>query len=263
MGAFTASWLITVMSWRGDYGVCAGLYVFSTLVVVFIGDETLYDRGNPQPRQKGILAHLKLLTGWTGFKESKQRPTFYTICKDLLIIAIRPQILLLTGTYIIVFFTWVIAINFSIPQYVAAPPFSFSLAAQAWMWLAPLVGACLGQAWGHFLNDFIQRRYIRKNNGKWILEHRLWGNYTPAAFMFVALVLYGQTLQHGLHWMALLFAWALLAFAVCSTTTVCSAYIVDAFPYHASLVGAIINFWRTIGGKSWLLCSDGLFAIIG
>lgn len=231
-------------------GFCASLYVLSTLVVVAIGDETLFDRRNPQPREKGFIGHLKLLTGWTGLKESKQRPTLWTVTKDLFIIAARPHILLLTDTYILVFFTWTISINFTNPQYVTPPPYSFSPAAEAWMWVAPFIGACAGEVSGHWFNDFIQRRYIKKNNGKWVLEHRLWGNYAPALLMFTALVLYGQTLQHYFHWMVLLFAWAMLAFAICATTTACSAYIVDSFPHHASLVGAIINFWRTAGGES-------------
>ena len=97
VGAFVASWLITAVSWRADWGVCAALYVLSTFVVIFIGDETLYDRGNPQPRQKGPYGRFKILTGWTGLKESKIRPKLWVVCKDLFIIATRPQILFLTG----------------------------------------------------------------------------------------------------------------------------------------------------------------------
>ena len=118
------------------------------------------------------------------------------------------------------------------------------------MWGAPMIGAILGEVWGHWFNDFLQKRYVKRHNGTWVLEQRLWGNWAPAFLMFLALVLYGQALQHTLHWMVLLFAWALLAFAVVATTTATSAYVLDCFPQHASLAGAIINFWRTAGGKS-------------
>lgn len=40
--------------------------------------------------------------------------------------------------------------------------------------------------------------------------------------------------------------------------TVCSAYIVDAFPYRVSMVGAIINFWRLIGGMFCLFWPENL-----
>lgn len=52
LGPFIAAWLIQVVSWRADYGVLAGLHGLSTLIVVILGDETLYDRNNPQRRAK-------------------------------------------------------------------------------------------------------------------------------------------------------------------------------------------------------------------
>ena len=116
-----------------------------------------------------------------------------------------------------------------------------------------MIGAVLGQAWGEWFNDWLQRRYVKRHNGKWVLETRLWGNYGPALTMFVALVLYGQTLQNALPWPVLMVAWAMLAFSVIATTTATSAYILDCFPQHASLSASIINFWRTTGGKLYCL----------
>ena len=96
LGAFMSAWLITTISWRADYGVCAGLYVFSMLMVIVLGDETLYDRGSPKPREKGILGRIKLLTGWTGVKEADGRPTLWTVCVDIIKVQIKPQILFLS-----------------------------------------------------------------------------------------------------------------------------------------------------------------------
>ena len=84
-----------VIPWRADYGVCAGLYVFSFLMAIVFGDETLYDRANPKPREKGILGRIKLLSGWTGVQEADGRPTLLTVCVDLLKVQIRPHILLI------------------------------------------------------------------------------------------------------------------------------------------------------------------------
>jgi len=96
-GAFTAAWLISVIDWRADFGVLAALHVVSTLVVILVGDETLYDRNNPLPRQKGVLAKVKLVLGITGVKESKlstSRPSMSTVFIDIARIQIRPHILL-------------------------------------------------------------------------------------------------------------------------------------------------------------------------
>ena len=51
-----------------DFGILAGLHGFSTLLIIVLGDETLYDRGNPQQKQTGLLGRLKLLIGIAGYK---------------------------------------------------------------------------------------------------------------------------------------------------------------------------------------------------
>ena len=47
MGPFFAAWLSQVVSWRANFSILAGLHGFSTLLIIVLGDETLYDRGNP------------------------------------------------------------------------------------------------------------------------------------------------------------------------------------------------------------------------
>ena len=143
----------------------------------------------------------------------------------------------------------VIAIVFTAPQFLLAPPFLFSLRGAAAAWAAPIIGCFVGQIWGHWFNDFLCRRYIRRHNGKYVLENRLWGTYGPVLLMFTAFVLYGQAIQHALHWIVLLLAWAFLTSGFIATTTAVSAYALDCFPFHASIVASIINFWRTTGGK--------------
>ena len=138
---------------------------------------------------------------------------------------------------------------FTAPQFLVFPPFSFTPVGAAAAWTAPLVGSILGGLWGHWFNDFLCHRYIKRHNGKYVLENRLWGAYLPTLVMFVALVLYGQALQHAMHWMVLLLAWGFLGFAFIAAITAVSAYALDCFPQHASLVASIINFWRTTGGE--------------
>lgn len=107
LGPFVAAWLITAVSWRADYGVLAALHGVSTLMVIFLGDETLYERGNPQPREQGPLGRIKLLLGLTGLK-AKGRPSLWTVMKDIISIQLRPQIFFLTVVYVMVLIAWVI-----------------------------------------------------------------------------------------------------------------------------------------------------------
>lgn len=168
----------------------------------------------------------------------------WTVIKDIVGIQIRPQILYITVIYIMVLIAWVIGVNTTISQLVVPPPYSFSGQAEALSWLAPIVGAIIGEIWGHWFNDWLCARYIRKHNGVYVLESRLWGTYAPTLVGFAGLILYGQALQHTLHWMALMVAWACIAFSMIAATTAVSAYCLDSFPNHASLVAAIINMWR-------------------
>ena len=231
------------MDWRADYGILAGLYGFSCLLVVLIGDETLYDRDNPQPRQTGLFARIKLLVGVTG-AQVKGRPSLWTVIKDLLSIQIRPQIFFITVIYVMVLVCWVIGIVSTWSEIVLPPPWLFSPDKFALSYLAPIIGAFVGQIWGHFFNDWLQNWYIRSHNGIYVLENRLWGTYAPTLVGFTGLILVGQTLEHSLNWIGLCLGWAFLVFAMVSATTAISAYCLDSFPKHASLVAAIINMWR-------------------
>ena len=109
LGAFVAAWLISAVSWRADYGVLAALHVVSTICVITLGDETLYDRDDPQPRGKGVVAKLKLVLGITGIKESratKSRPAMMTVFVDIFRIQIKPNVFLVCGVFVIVLFAW-------------------------------------------------------------------------------------------------------------------------------------------------------------
>lgn len=150
--------------------------------------------------------------------------------------------------YTMVFIAWVIGVNTTVSQIVLPPPYSFSTTAEAVSWVSPMIGAVLGELWGHWFNDWLFHRYIRRHNGSYSIENRLWGTYPPTLICFVGLILYGEAIQHTLHWMVLLLAWAFMAFGMVATMTAVSAYCLDSFPHHASLVACIINFWRTTGG---------------
>jgi hypothetical protein len=243
MGPFFAAWLSQVVSWRANFGILAGLHGFSTLLIIVLGDETLYDRGNPQQKQTGLLGRLKLLIGIAGYK-AHGRPSPAKVLKDLFLVQIKPQVFFVTVIYVMLLVAWNIGVVATISQLVLPPPYSFSHSALALTWLAPTIGALIGAVWGDWFNSWLQTRYIRSHAGVYVLENRLWGTYAPTLVSFTGLILFGQTLEHSMHWIGLLIGWAFLAFAVVSATTAVSAYCLDCFPKHASLIAAIVNMWR-------------------
>jgi len=120
------------------------------------------------------------------------------------------------------------------PQFLVPPPYSFSPAAEAASWTAPMVGAVVGELWGRWFNDFLCNQYVKRHHGMYVLENRLWGTYAPALAAFVSLVLYGQSLQHTLHWGVLVVAWGLVAFGMVAGTTAVTAYALgELFTYSS------------------------------
>jgi MFS family permease len=95
MGPFIAGFLIQKINWRQDFGVLAAFYAASTLLIIFFGDETLYDRDvkERQPKGSGFLYRIQLLTGYAGWK-AKGRPTVGQITRDMISISWLPYLLL-------------------------------------------------------------------------------------------------------------------------------------------------------------------------
>lgn len=149
---------------------------------------------------------------------------------------------------------WAVGINqtssilFSIP--VAEGGYGFSQNVVGYIFFAPVVGVALGEVFGHFFNDFIATRYIRKHNGIFIPEARLSPIYLSAIFMVPGLVLIGQALFHHLHWAAIVLGWGMFVFGYMVATVAVTAYALDSYPTASGEVSALINLARLLGGFS-------------
>lgn len=92
LGPFISSFCIEKIGWRPDFGILCGFYGWSVLMIVFLGDETLYDRGNVQkPASKGLMRRILLMTGVEGARVSG-RPSIWTVLKHQFSILIRPYL---------------------------------------------------------------------------------------------------------------------------------------------------------------------------
>lgn len=106
----------------------------------------------------------------------------------------------------------------------------------------------LGEVVGHWLHDILAKQYIKSHHGHFEPEVRLRAIYISLPFMLVGLVLIGQCLGQGWHYMATSVCWGLYVFGVMITTVALSSYCLDSYPEASGEVSAWLNFSRTLGG---------------
>jgi MFS family permease len=128
--------------------------------------------------------------------------------------------------------------------------YGFSLRATSFLYFTPIVALILGEAFGHWFNDFIANRYIKKHHGLFVPEVRLWPNYLAVAFMIPGLVLTGQALQFKWSYGVIIIGWGMYVFGVMICSVCTTAYILDCYPNAAGEVMGFMNLARVMGGFS-------------
>jgi hypothetical protein len=151
-------------------------------------------------------------------------------------------------------FMWAIGINqtssilFATP--VAAGGYGFSDKSLGFLFFAPIVGAVIGEGFGHWFNDFLASRYIRKHGGLFVPEARLTPMYLSAGLMIPGLVIIGQALHYHWHWAAILMSWGMFVAGCMIASVAITAYALDSYPSASGEVSALINVGRILGGFS-------------
>ncbi|KAK4245689.1 polyamine transporter 3 [Corynascus novoguineensis] len=265
LGPLFSSLLVLRLGWRDDFGILAALYATSLLVVVLLGDETMFARagmtlrgteGDPvQGESTGFQAgrHAWLLLGVEGWRDkaaAASSSSMWGVWRKQCALLTRPYLLLPTALFITPITMWTIGMVATISQFVLPPPeaggYGFSMVALAMLYFAPIVGTLLAETWGHWFNDVLARRHMARYG----IECRLTATYPAVVVGAVGLVLFGQTLEHHLSWVGLALGWAMLCFNTLANMTAVSAYLLDCLPRHAALTGAWLNFGRVVGGFS-------------
>lgn len=149
---------------------------------------------------------------------------------------------------------WSIGINlttgilFGTPR--EAGGYGYSPTSVGYLYFSPVVGVLLGEVFGHFFNDWVARRYVKKHAGTYQPEARLYMIYIAAVCMAVGLIILGQALHRGLPPAAVVMGWGLHTFGVMTTSVAVSAYALDSHPEAPAEVSGWSNFARAIGGFS-------------
>lgn len=111
-----------------------------------------------------------------------------------------------------------------------------------------MVAVILGELVGHWLHDSIAKQYIRTHGGHFEPEVRLRAIFFSMPLVVVGLVLVGQSLGNGWHYMATAVSWGLYVFGMMLTSVALSSYCLDCYPEASGETSAWLNNARTIGG---------------
>jgi MFS family permease len=147
-------------------------------------------------------------------------------------------------------FMWAIGINVTTSILIGSPVeiggYGFSLKATSFLYFAPITALTLGEIFGHWFNDFIANRYIKKHQGLFVPEVRLWPNYLAIPLMILGLVLTGHALQFKWNYGVIVIGWGLYVFGNIVSSIATTAYIADCYPNAAGEVMGFMNLARVM-----------------
>ncbi|KAG2152742.1 major facilitator superfamily domain-containing protein [Suillus clintonianus] len=254
LSPFAFGFLVARMSWRWAYGIGS---IYSAIVVLLIGlfmEETMYDRHLDPHRERilpGIQYRLKTLIGITGYKMARYRSCWSEVVWACLNVVWRPQFILVAFFEAFVF-GFSVGVNVTNVVFMGSPPpvgFGFSEFGVAGAYATPIVAVILGEVCGRFLNDRIMDFTVRKNNGIFEAESRLWACYAAMPLYICGFLTLGAGIQH-LNKAALILGWGIAEVAVMVNTVAVYAYCNDCFPRRQGEISALLNLARVLGGFS-------------
>lgn len=111
-----------------------------------------------------------------------------------------------------------------------------------------MVGCLLGEFFGRYFNDFIARKGIRRNNGVFEPEMRLWTLYFALPFFVAGFLMLGASFQYKLNFAVAAIGWVLAEFSILLTTVCIYAYLNNVEPHRQGEMSALINLFRVLGG---------------
>ncbi|GAA6008592.1 hypothetical protein JCM11491_003359 [Sporobolomyces phaffii] len=240
-------------SFRDVYWVGVAFVAVVVLLIVFVSEETMYDRDVvpfPQRPTEGLRYRIETLVGITGWKMARYRCSWKECFTSWLDVLWRPHALLMY-LYIGVVFGFGIGINVTNAIFTGSPPplgYGFTPYITSSLYAIPIVAVILGEIAGRFLNDGITNRLIKRNNGVFYAEYRLWTMFFAIPFFVAGFVLLGFCFERKLPVVALIFGWGLAEFGVLVTTVAGYAYLNNCFPSRQGEVSALINWARVLGG---------------
>ena len=243
-------------TWQPIFWLVFACATYLLLMITIFGDETYYNRSitpelqRSRPQKERMLRVLGI---WQLRQRKGYFPTVQRSYLRLLEVLTKP-VIPMTMLFYSTVFMWCIGINVTssiilgLPQ--ALGGYGMGPLSLGYVYFTPIVAVYLGEIFGHWFNDFIANRYVRRHQGLFVPEVRLWTTYIGAALMVPGLIVIGQALKHHLNIGVIIIGWGMFQFGVMITSVATVAYALDCYPSASGEVSALINFGRVALGFS-------------
>ncbi|QGA18659.1 hypothetical protein EYB26_006344 [Talaromyces marneffei] len=109
------------------------------------------------------------------------------------------------------------------------PPYNFTSQQVGFMGLGPFVGNLLGAIYGGIFGDWSILYFSRRNKGYYEPEMRLYTLHLPALFMSGGLIMFGVTLDRGMHWIYPSIGGAFFGFGLGCIGDVSLTLVIDSY----------------------------------
>ncbi|EMD92688.1 hypothetical protein COCC4DRAFT_69986 [Bipolaris maydis ATCC 48331] len=113
--------------------------------------------------------------------------------------------------------------------YLPRPPYNFGPSGVGLMSLAPFTGSFFGFFAAGWLNDKSIMWFARRNGGIYEPEMRLWLSLVSALVLPAGVLLFGISLAHGVHWIAMAVGFGMFGFTFVLASGVALAYVTDCY----------------------------------
>ncbi|KAI9830059.1 MAG: hypothetical protein M1819_005889 [Sarea resinae] len=242
--------------WRPVFWLVFAWACFLAAMILVFGDETYYNRSVPlhqQPVRPTGHGHrlLRVVGIWQAQNHSQYFLGFIRSYSRLFEVFLKPLIPMAVLVYGATFM-WSIGINQTssllLETPVAVGGYGMGPKGIGYIYFTPIVAVILGEAFGHYFNDYVVRFYSSRHRGTFVPEVRLWTTYGGVIFMIPGLVLVGETLQKHLPWVGIVFGWGMFQFGAMLVSVAMVAYVLDCYPTASGEVSAFVNFGRAACG---------------
>ncbi|KAL9623395.1 MAG: hypothetical protein Q9160_002288 [Pyrenula sp. 1 TL-2023] len=245
-GPLFSAFIITTQRWIWPFWLLTCVTGTALLLTILFVPETYYARRDPALRPSNGNRLLTLIGVHQRRVDLLSPNTPATMIIRPTKVILKP-IIFLSCLYYMLTFAWVVGLNTTLSIFVNTL-YGFGPKQIGFFYFTPIVGAGLGEIAGHWLHDFVAKSYIRKHNGHFEPEVRLYVTFFSTPFLIAGLVLFGFSLEKEYHYMVLSVSWAMFIFGIMITTVGVTAYCLDSYPEGSGEVAAWINMVRTLGG---------------
>ncbi|KAI0793042.1 major facilitator superfamily domain-containing protein [Irpex lacteus] len=237
LSPFAFGFMVARASWRWVYGIGSIYGAIVLLLIVLFGEETM---------------RIEVLIGVTGARMAKCRSGWWDVTRIWIQLTWRPHVF---GVLLFeaMLFGFSVGINGTNNIFLKTPKpegYGFSQFAVAGCYGTPVVAVVIGELLGRYMNDSIMNLSIRRNNGVFKSESRLWSCYVAVVLYVVGMVLMGAAFQNHLTIAAFIIGWGLVEIATMVNTVAIYAYLNDSFPKFQGETSALLNLARILGGFS-------------